>query len=513
MKQFWRVVLSRTFMISILVLVQIIFITAIFVFIDRASTAVYTLISFASLIIAIITFDRDNLSSGYRMMWIIIIVPLPISGLLYYFVFGKTAMTPKNSKTLSDIEHCAASVATHKYAVTKELITRDATITRCVEYLSTFAAAPVYNNTLTEYYPTGKDFFPAFLHEIKKAKKFIFMEYFIIEDDSKMWQQTLEILKQKVAEGVDVRVMYDCVGCISKLAPHYDDYLNSLGIKCYPFNELRFTFTIHDYKFFNNRDHRKITVIDGEIAFSGGLNFADEYINEIELFGHWKDNAFCLKGPGVYKFTSLFLTLWDFTSNSKSDFKAYKSTTEYKCEGYVQPYGDSPLDFENVAENTYINILNYAKDYVYIMTPYLIIDDEMFGCLSLAAKSGVDVRIITPGIPDKRYAFHVTQSYYRSLLKGGVRIFEYTPGFVHGKMFVSDDHVAIVGSANMDYRSLYLHFENCCAFYYNDVVTKVKDDFVDTFKKCHEITLDEINKTPFYKRTLRAFFRLFGPLM
>ncbi len=512
MKQFWRVVLSRTFLIGLLVLGQIAFLATFFTIIDR-STAVYTLISFLSIIFAIIIFEKDNLGSGYRMMWLIIIVPLPITGLLYYFLFGKHAFTPKNSIELTDIEHRAAGIANHEYETTKELVSRDKSITRCVEYLSTFAAAPVYKNSQADYYPSGEEFFESFLQELEKAKRFIFMEYFIIEDDSEMWQKTLAILMKKAAQGVEVRVMYDSFGCLPRLAPDYDLHLKKLGINCYPFNELHFTFSIYDYKFFNHRDHRKITVIDGDVAFSGGVNFADEYINKVKLFGHWKDNAFCIKGPAVYKFTSLFLTLWDFTAKARTDFQSYKGTVQYNCNGYVQPYGDSPLDFENVAENTYINVINNAKDYVYIMTPYLIIDEEMFRCLSLAAKSGVDIRIMTPAIPDKWYAFYVTQSYYYSLLKAGVRIFEYTPGFVHAKMYVSDDSVAIIGSANMDYRSLYLHFENCCVFYYGDIVMSAKEDFINTFKQCREITLEEVKKTPLYKRILRALFRIFAPMM
>ncbi len=513
MKQFWRVTLSRTFLIGVLVLTQIVFLSTIFFTLDRISGALYTFIVFVSTILSMIIFERDNLSAGYRMMWLLIIIPLPVSGLIYYLIFAKRPLTPKRSKELREVELRASSCIEQDYTNIKKLLDIDSSVKRTVEYLATNSASPIYVNTKCEYFATGQDFFAHFLEELANAKKFVFMEFFIIEYDSKMWQQTLHLLKQKASEGVEIRILYDSFGCLPRLPNNYHLYLQSLGIQCFQFNELHFTIHIADYKFFNHRDHRKLIIIDGNIGYSGGVNFADEYINEIQPFGVWKDTAFCIKGPAVFKLTTLFLTLWDFTAKIKTNFENYKCNKNYEYSGFVQPYGDSPLDNEQVAENTYMSVINNAKDYVFIMTPYLIIDSEMIHCLSLAAKSGVDVRIITPGIPDKQYAFHVTQSYYKSLLKDGVRIFEFSPGFLHAKMHISDDNVAIVGSANMDYRSLYLHFENCCVFYHSNFVNEVKDDFINTISQSKEITLQDMANVPLYKRIARVFFRFFAPLM
>lgn len=294
----------------------------------------------------------------------------------------------------------------------------------------------------------------------------------------------------------------------------YDEQLRAMGIKCYAFNGLHFSWHLTDYKMLNNRDHRKIAVIDGEIGFSGGLNFADEYINRKERFGYWKDTAFMLKGPAVYSLSLTFLRMWDFVAGTETNFRSYLPVNRFEEEeGFVQPYCDSPLDGESISENAYLNVLQQAKDYVYLTTPYLILDNEMVTTLCLAAKSGVDIRIITPGIPDKWYVYYVTQSYYATLLKAGIRIYEYTPGFIHAKMYLSDDKLAIVGSANMDYRSLYLHFENCCAFYGGHMPHDVKRDILRTMAQSHEVTLQEAQSAPLYKWVAQIFLRLFAPLM
>ena len=310
-----------------------------------------------------------------------------------------------------------------------------------------------------------------------------------------------------------MRILYDSFGSLFTLPTDYDEKLRSEGIACYAVNPIHFSLHISDYKMLNHRDHRKITVVDGEIGFTGGLNFADEYINRKDRFGVWKDTGFCLRGPGVYPLTVTFLKMWDFVTECESDYPSYAPRGEYTANGLVQPYCDSPLDGENVSENAYLNILQRAERYVDIVTPYLIVDNEMLSALRLAAKSGVSVRIMTPGVPDKWYVYYVTQSVYPSLLRAGVRIFEYTPGFVHAKMYVSDDKIAVVGSANMDYRSLYLHFENCCTFYGDHMVSDVKKDVDETFLQCREITLADTAQVPLYKRLCQLFLRFFAPMM
>ena len=293
----------------------------------------------------------------------------------------------------------------------------------------------------------------------------------------------------------------------------YDEQLREWGIKCHRFSPFRLSAHISDYTMFNHRDHRKITVIDGNVGFIGGLNFADEYINRKKRFGVWKDTGLMLRGSGVYNLTALFLESWDFTTGESSRLEQFAPTLRFSADGMVQPYGDSPLDEEAVAENVYFNILQQATDYVYIATPYLVVDNEMITTLSLIAKSGVDVRIITPGIPDKKYVYWVTQSYYSVLMKAGVRIFEYSPGFIHAKMYVSDDKTAVVGSANMDYRSLYLHFENCCVFYGGHMVQDVHADLLRCMQVSHEVTWEDVKNVPLPKRIFRVILRLFAPLL
>ena len=335
------------------------------------------------------------------------------------------------------------------------------------------------------------------------------MEYFII-NKGKMWNQILDILKEKAKQGVDVRVMYDDMGSIAMLPESFPKELEKDGIKCILFNKLSpFSGII-----MNNRDHRKMTIIDGHTVFSGGINISDEYINVNSKYGHWKDNGIMIKGEAVWNFTVMFLEMWNAFRNEDKDYAKYKYEFEnkYSENGFVVPYGESPLDDEITGEDVYLNIINQAKKYVYIYTPYLIIDTDVINSLVLAARRGVDVRIIVPGIPDKKLVYDVTQSYFNALIKGGVKIYTYTPGFIHSKVFISDDEVATVGTINMDYRSLYLHFE--CGIYMKDtnIIPDVKQDIVSAIEKSHKVTLKE-SKCGIIKGMWQAILRVFAPLM
>ena len=337
------------------------------------------------------------------------------------------------------------------------------------------------------------------------------MEYFIVEE-GRMWNSILEILEEKARAGLDVRFLYDDLGTVSLLPPGYDRKLEAKGIRCMAFNPFIPLWSL----VMNNRDHRKITVIDGHTAFSGGVNLADEYINEKERFGHWKDTGFMLKGEAVWNYTVMFLQMWNAFRRTDAGYDAFRPECfhpePFSSDGFVQPYGDSPLDEEIAAENVYLNILNQARDYVYIFTPYLIIDHEMDTALCLAAKRGVDVRIVTPGIPDKKVIFQLTRSYYPSLLRAGVRIYEYAPGFLHAKSYVCDDETAVVGTINMDYRSLYLHFECGTLFYRNSIVADVKEDYLRTLEKCREIGLKD-TRQGFFGSLFCAVLRVLAPLL
>ena len=356
------------------------------------------------------------------------------------------------------------------------------------------------------------EMFPAMLEALRSAEHFIFMEYFII-NQGYMFQTIVDILEEKAKQGVEVRLIYDDMGCIGTLPPHYYKILQKKGIKCAAFNPFRPVMSV----IMNNRDHRKILVVDGTVGFTGGINLADEYINKIERFGYWKDTGVRIEGEGVWSLTNMFLGMWNSIVRSSEDYKKYlppvHQTWNLDEDGFVQPYGDSPLDHENVGENIYLNIISRAKKYVYIFTPYLIIDHETLVALRNAAKSGVDVRIVTPGIPDKKMVYLLTQSYYTPLLEAGVKIYQYTPGFLHAKSFVCDDEIATVGSVNLDFRSLYLHFECGVFMYRSKAVMQVKQDCMETFACSEEISLAFCRKRPLPVRMLQSLLRLFAPLM
>ena len=378
-------------------------------------------------------------------------------------------------------------------------------------YISHCAYCPPYQNTTTEYLPLGEVKFERMVEELKKAKHYIFLEYFIIQE-GKMWNTILDILRQKAAEGVDVRVIYDDMGCIMILPTGYDRTLEQMGIKCRIFNPFVPILSSR----FNTRDHRKICVIDGNVGFTGGINLADEYINAYEKHGHWKDTSILLKGEAVFNLTVMFLSMWDYLDGTtgKTDYSRYYPTVwDENAKGYVQPFADNPLDDEAVGETVYLNLINKAKRYVYITTPYLILSSEMLTALTSAAKCGVDVRIITPHIPDKWYVHAVSRSHYQPLIEAGVKIYEYTPGFIHAKTFVVDDDYAVVGTINLDYRSLYLHFECAVWMYQTPSVAQVRDDFFKTQQISQEITLEECRSLSFPRRLGRSVLRVFAPLM
>ena len=374
-------------------------------------------------------------------------------------------------------------------------------------YLNLTGNFPVYENTQVTFFPIGEDKFSDMLTELKKAEKFIFMEYFII-DEGYMWGSILKILADKAAQGVDVRVMYDGM-CEVSLLPHdYPKRMEKLGIKCKPFTPITpFISTQYNY-----RDHRKILVIDGKIAFNGGVNLADEYINRIERFGHWKDTALMLKGEAVRSFTLMFLQMWNIDEKEPM-WEECAVVFKAETDGFVLPYADCPLNGNKVGEMVYMDILNRAKNYVHIMTPYLILDNELEAALKFAAQRGIDVKLILPSIPDKKAAYALAKSHYKALVKAGVKIYEYTPGFVHAKVFVSDDEKAVVGTINLDYRSLYHHFECATYLYRTSCITEIEHDFEETLAKCREITGDTIKNEKLSYKILGGFMKLIAPLM
>ena len=460
------------------------------------------------IIVFIIINNKSNPS--YKIAWIVPVMIFPIFGGLFYLLYGgnKLSTREKLKMVIQNIEMTNALKQDDE--IIKKIGDKSIYAKNQSEYILNYAKCPVYNNTETTYFKIGEEKFEALLRELKKAEKFIFLEYFIIQE-GKMFNSILEILEEKAKQGVDVRLIYDDVGCIVTLPHNYKNTLEAKGIKCRVFNPIKPFFT----RRLNNRDHRKIVVIDGDVGFTGGINLADEYINEYEKHGYWKDAGIMLKGDAVWNLTVMFLSMWDYIDNKEEDYIKFKPSKNkyYNSKGYVQPFDDSPLINEPIGETVYLNLINKAKDYIYINTPYLIIYNEMATALKIAAKSGVDIKIVTPYIPDKKFVHAVTKSYYESFIKDGIEIYEFTPGFMHAKTFVVDDEYGVVGSINLDFRSLYLHYECGVWLYKTESIKSMKDDYLETLKRCHKVTMEECKNTSSIRKVLRLIIRMFAPLL
>lgn len=511
MKKIAHLLLGRFSVIALSIIIQVLWFTLVLWKFSYQFTYVNLVIRTIAIIASLVIVNKW-VNPANKLSWIFLILLSPIFGLMVFFLFGRSGLTKHTQQRMSQVNQEVTKFIKRDEAAEEALKEQSADAFLQSKYINDWAKFPLYRNTTTKYYKCGEEMFPDMLEALRSAEHFIFLEYFIIEEGY-MFEQVVEILEQKVKEGVEVRLIYDDVGCISTLPPKYYKKLQEKGIKCAAFNPFRPIISV----VMNNRDHRKIFVVDGYIGFTGGINLADEYINKIERFGYWKDTGIRIEGEGVWSLTVMFLEMWNYIVRSTEDYSAFMPSVYQKAtfesDGFVQPYGDSPLDHENVGENIYLNIISRAKKYVYIFTPYLIIDHEMLVALCNAAKAGVDVRIVTPGIPDKKMVFLLTQSFYKPLLGCGVRVYQYKPGFIHAKSFVCDDEIATVGSINLDFRSLYLHFECGVWMYGSQAVMQVKEDCLETFECSEEMTLEFCEKRNIFIRILQSVLRLFAPLM
>ena len=510
MKKMVSLLFHRGVMVGIFIFIQVVVLVVMLLGFNTYFLPIYVFCPALSVFAVFWIVGRQS-DPGYKIAWIVPILLFPIFGGLFYLMFGGNRLSRRTRRKMEIVDRqMRAVLGPDLQAEALEPLGEDAVAQ--ARYLERQARCPVYENTETEYYPLGELCFARMVEELRKAKRYIFVEYFIIEDGI-MWDTILDILKDKVQEGVDVRVMYDDVGAIFTLPRDYDRELERrTGIKCCAFNRLVPVLSLR----LNNRDHRKILAIDGEVAFTGGINLADEYINEKVRFGHWKDSAILVRGDAAWSMTVMFLTMWNYvreTDGGCYDAFRPKERKDYSGGGYVQPYTDNPLDLEAVGQTVYLNMICRAKRYVYCTTPYLIVDDNMNTALCMAAKSGVDVRIVTPHIPDKKVVFELTRAHYQPLLEAGVRIYEYTPGFVHAKNFAVDDLYGTVGTINLDYRSLFLHFENGVWLCGAPSIRDIKADFLETLELCQEITLEQARALPWWRKALRAVLRVFAPLM
>ncbi len=509
-KGIFHIVFSRTALVAALLAVQIlIFINTITMLQAHAFSMYVGFIVLSMVVIVYIINKKEN--PAFKMSWILFVLLIPMVGTAFYIFMANQPGTSYIRKRLFYLSDVTKPYMKQNREVIEELRISKPANANLAHYMSKQVGFPVHRNTKVTYFPLGEDKFEELKYQLSKAEHFIFMEYFIVEE-GQMWNTILDILKKKAEEGVEVRFMYDGMCSISMLPYKYPKKLEKMGIKCKMFNPIKPVLSTHQ----NNRDHRKICVIDGRTAFTGGVNLADEYINQKVRFGHWKDTAVMLEGEAVQNFTMMFLQMWNINQRGKESFEKYLTprSNEFRRDlGYVLPYGDSPYDNENIGEQVYFHILNHAKKYVHIMTPYLILDNEMVTNLTYAAKCGIEVIIIMPHIPDKWYAFVLAKTYYEELISAGVHIYEYTPGFIHAKVFVSDDDTATVGTINLDYRSLYLHFECGTFIYNNQVVRSVEKDFQDTLRKCQKVTVTDLRKRSLFEKVAGRVLRLIAPLM
>ena len=457
-------------------------------------------------VIKIISSD-DN--PDYKVPWLLFVLILPIAGFMLYFLFYSRKLQKKFVRRLKELKcYCHNQ---NDAVAQAALVQEDPVAAAQAKMLVDISGSRLFTNTRQTYFRLGEEMLESMIPDLERAEKFIFMEYFIIEE-GRFWNTILEVLKKKAASGVTVRVLYDDIGCMSTLPGDYAKVLGNFGIEATPFSRLRGNADSE----FNNRSHRKILVIDGKIGYTGGVNIADEYINEVERFGHWKDTAIRLEGEGVWELTRLFLC--DYGLNVKQlpadKLTYYPKQGNVKAEGYVIPFGDGPRPIYNrrVGKSVIQNMLSSATEYMYMTTPYLIIDNDLCTSIESAALRGVDVRIIVPGIPDKKLVFGITRSFYKRLTDAGVRIYEYTPGFIHAKSYIADDKFAMIGTINLDYRSLVHHFENGVWMYRTDAIGALKADIEDTLDQSVEITPD-MQKTNLLTRFIRSVVRIFAPML
>lgn len=451
---------------------------------------------------------RDE--SSYKLLWVMVIVAMPIFGAMLYVFWGNKNTGKKLKRNLEkSASNLPKMLDADNSRYVSEIKKEDLRIGQTMEHIIKTTGFPILKNDTSKYYPFGEDMFRDMCEDLKKAEKYIYVEYFIIKS-GKFWDTLTDIMSERAAEGVDVRVMYDDLGSIGTYSFFNVMDLSKKGIKCIPFNPFLFLKAQ-----LNNRDHRKLMVIDGKIAYSGGVNLADEYINEVQKFGRWKDIGFRITGEAVRSYTYMFAEFWNAFSNDKISqdiISPSEKGNEQRDNGYILSYYDSPMYDEHVSNELFTEMLSVATDYVWFYTPYLILGDALFDAFIRAAKRGVDVRIIMPGVPDKKMIYRLSRSYYRDLLKAGVKVYEYTPGFVHAKAFIADDKIAGIGTVNLDYRSLFLHFECNAVFYKADIIEDLKQDYLNTLSESVERTSKDVKKGALHN-LVDNFLRIAAPLM
>ena len=511
MRKILQKLLSKLFIVSGIIVLQMVWFFFLFYTASVARHIFDDLLLLAALLLAFYIANRQ-MKMYIKLSWIFLILSLPIVGIPCYFFFGRPELTERTQRRMARIVDAYAQFRPENELVNEHLKETDMNAYRQSRLIAQNQKYPLFMEGYTEYYKCGEEAFEKMLVDLESAEKFIFMEYFIIGQGS-MLDRILEILERKVKQGVTVRIIYDDFGSINVIPPHFIQDLNLKGIEVRRFNPYKPVLSV----VMNDRDHRKILVVDGRVAHTGGYNIADEYINEKIRFGYWKDAGIRVEGECVNSFTTMFLELWNYINKDNAVHEEYLNphNTFYRSKtcGFVQPFCDSPLEYDNVGENIFVSIISNAREYVYIFTPYLILGTEISQSLIRAARSGVDVRIVTPGIPDKKLIYIQTKANFRQLIEAGVRIYKYTPGFIHSKCIVADDTTAIVGTCNLDFRSLYWNFEDFVYMYNTQTVLKVKEDALETFEVSEQISEESALNKSFITRMLQSVLQLFAPLL
>lgn len=509
MKKILRILGSRYFLVALCLLLEVAQMTTVFVFLRNRFIVVNILGWALQLVVLIYIVNRDEIPE-FKLPWLFLLLLIPVTGAFLFLFLSRNEASKKQRRRHDDV-----MTAMEPYSAmaddSEQLKAEDLCAYRQVQYLRSAGKVPCFTGTDVAYYPLGELFHPALLEALESAEHFIFMEYFMMQEGV-MFDPIHDILRRKVEQGVEVYFMYDDFGCFAFLSDKYYKVLQADGIHAIPSNKLRPIFS----KSYNNRDHRKITVVDGKIGFAGGINLCDRYMNAEVVYGHWKDSAVRLEGPAVRTLTALFISAWNIQSDDPLDVHRYMDIAPEPLDvsGFTVPFGDGPppLYPDRIGKNVYLGIIYDAKTYVYITTPYLICDHEILSALRIAARRGVDVRIITPHIPDKKLVFLLTRSNYRQLVDDGVKVYEYTPGFIHAKNFIADDRIAVCGSINLDYRSLVHNYENAVWMYGLDCIRDMRDDFMDTVAKSEEIT-PEMALLPAWERIPAELMKLLSTLM
>ena len=512
MNRLIKLLYSNKFVAWAMLLFQLFVLASGYFWLKDYSMLLFGTSSILSAILIIYEINRHE-SPEFKMTWMMLIAIIPIFGALLYVYLRIGFISKRISIHHKEIKGTIKPYIEYESDVKRELDKKHPHISGLSHYLMHNASAPTYRNGTAKYYSLGENMYEAIKFELENAKEFIFMEFFIINSSSTMWKELFDILSRKVREGVEVRLLYDGMGSLTTLPKNFSLMLNNAGIKHEVFAPVQPLLSTYQ----NNRDHRKIIVIDSKVAFTGGINIADEYVNRINRFGHWKDNGIRITGSAVTKFTSLFLEMWNTVSDKgDGEFKKYIAMDDITGdgeEGYIIPYGDCPLDEDKVGKRVYIDIINTAKEYVYIMTPYLVIDNEMLEALRYAVDRGVRVRIIIPHHPDKVYAYWLAHTYFPELIDAGVEMYEYTPGFIHAKTMLADGYKGVVGTINFDYRSFYLHYECAVCIIDAKVLYDIEDDFQETLKKCQRITMEEYNKFNPFTKLFGKVIKILAPLL